>query len=241
MPHDAASPRVGHPLSTLRNALSRIDLREDSTDALHALLGLAERLRDDRYRVRDELAAVQHDDELLAALSTRSTVHPNGFAKVVLHSDARCSVRLHVWNRRDGLWVADTQPHGHRWVFASWILVGALREVVFRLGPGARYDRYAYTRVGLEGRLAADGAATLRTALTLDRNTNDVYGRSQATLHTASPIGDDLVASLVLQGPHHPDPTPVYVLDGHSPLSDESAVDADQLRSLLIAVTEGIR
>ncbi len=241
MPHDKAStPAYDSPTALTDTTWTGGSPDADQPErnvALRLLLLAARRLSEHPDRLGRWLQSILDSPDRLTVVADRSSVHPNGFAKIVLHSGCRYSVRLHVWKRRAGLWVEDTQPHGHRWVFASWVVVGTVREVVFFSqelpGSGVRYDLYDYSR-GEDGpQLELIGTAALHRGDVIDRGAGVVYGRARDTLHTATPVGDDLVASLVLQGPHHPDPTPVYVECGQEPLQEELTLSAGEVRSLI--------
>lgn len=238
MPDSPLSTHTDDPLESLHAHLveSRAELPE--------LRRRAEALRDLPHDVVESLTALLSagSHEGLKAVSEQSSVHANGFAKIVLHAGGGYGVRLHIWKPSDGLWVPDTQPHGHRWVFASWIMIGALREVVFVEGSGgSAYRRHAYGRDENDrAYLAADGGATLRQVRVVERREGHVYGRQEDILHTATPVGDDLVASLVLQGPHRPDPTPVYSPAGQEPARGEEPIGPDRLQSLLAEVVAAL-
>jgi hypothetical protein len=241
VPHDKAStPGYDSPTAltdtTWAGGSPDFDQSERNV-ALRLLLRAASRLSDHPDRLGRWLQSILDSPDQLALVADRSSVHPNGFAKIVLHAGSRYSVRLHVWKRRAGLWVEDTQPHGHRWVFASWVVVGTVREVVFfsreRPGSGVRYDWYDYSRGQFGPQLQLIGTAALDRGDVIDRGAGVVYGRARDTLHTATPVGEDLVASLVLQGPHHPEPTPVYVESGQEPLQEELTLSVGEVRSLI--------
>ena len=108
-----------------------------SAHDIAALRTTAEDWRDDPFPVCDALRNLVNNAAALEGIAKRSSVHANGFAKIVLLKGKRSSVRLHVWHRSNGRWVPDTMPHGHRWEFASWILTGELRETTFREAAGA--------------------------------------------------------------------------------------------------------
>ncbi len=241
----AASTRIRDPLSAVHADLVQGGTSLTSEESLKLLRGSVDVLSGQPRRLRAGLTALLSDADRLTVAVAQSSIHPNGFAKIVVCSGGGYSVRLHVWKKRSGLWVADTQPHGHRWVFTSWIVVGTLREVVFTRyardsATGIPYDRYAYSRKGSHPELVFQGPAILYEQEPIDRIAGEVYGRAQDVLHTATPVGDDLVASLVLQGPHHPAPTPVYVPTGQEPHRDEEDLGHDRLRSLAAEVAAAI-
>jgi hypothetical protein len=88
--------------------------------------------------------------------------------------------------------------------------------------------------------LRPTGTAALRREQVIDRPAGSVYTRSRAELHTAAPLEPGLVASLVPQLSHAPEPADVYCT---APAQRDSvgALSARQLGELLGAVAEAIR
>lgn len=216
-------------------------LRSDR--GLHALRSAAEDLRDDPFVLRDSLRTLLLNDEAVERVAVRSSVHANGFAKIVLHVGGGCSVRLHVWHPHNGRWIRDTMPHGHRWEFASWIVIGTLHEITFtEAADGVIYQRLAYRRKA-DGKqdLAPDGCAPLRTDQTVVHPAGTVYARAHSMIHTATPAGEGLVASLVLQGPRRFDPTPVYIRRGVEPDHDDWPVRPDDVHALVSEVAAALQ
>jgi hypothetical protein len=214
-----------------------------SDQGLAALRSAVEDLRNDPLVLRDSLMTLLRSDVAVQRVAERSSVHANGFAKIVLRVGGGCSVRLHVWHPRNGRWVEDTMPHGHRWEFASWIVIGTLQETTFTEAThGVIYKRLAYRRKA-DGKqhLAADGYAPLRTDQTIVHPVGTVYARARSMIHTATPKGEGLVASLVLQGPRRFDPTPVYVRRGVERDHDDWPVRPDEVHALVSEVAAAIR
>src|SRR5689334_5303607 len=67
-----------------------------------ALRTAAEEWRDDPSPVSDALRNLVNNAAALKAIAQRSSVHANGFAKIVLLKGKRSSIRLHVWHRSNG-------------------------------------------------------------------------------------------------------------------------------------------
>jgi hypothetical protein len=128
-----------HPLERLLEPLlkARADLAN--------MRRTTEALRDRAALLRSALNVVRSDADVLEVVANRSSIHHNGFGKVVLSRGAGWSLRLHVWTswiRSDG---DDVNPHGHRWAFTSWIITGTLRETRFDIAhQGRQFHRYAY-------------------------------------------------------------------------------------------------
>ena len=210
------SPLAPDPLAALHDTLPR------SRPHLPDLHRTATILRDEPDRLRTSLSFLQSSGDVLSQVAERSYTHPNGFAKIVLHGDEYYGIRLHVWHREAGRWMSDTNPHGHRWEFASWIVAGELRETIFAEADGdsgIRHDRCTYNRDRAgAGILEPDGRATLHIIGRNRRPAGTVYQRDRNVVHTVTPAGyADLVASLVLQGPRSFRPTPVYLPRGETP------------------------
>jgi hypothetical protein len=196
-------------------------------------------LRDEPELLRASIATLGNDTAALRDVCARSSVHPNGFAKVVLRSGEGWSIRLHIWP--PGRDVDDVNPHGHRWVFASWIIAGGLSEIIFDESPkGELFVRCDYRRDRESAYLRPVGTATLTPVRTIDRPAGTVYTRGRSVLHTAKPRNRELVASLVLQGRSF-DSTPVYLRPGIPAVHEEQALRPDELRSLLDLVSAEIR
>jgi hypothetical protein len=250
VPGDEISTRAPSSLGALHADLiaesqSSINGKPWLTMTFYRLLRMATQLRDDPVHLRADLVSLLDNPARLAEVEERSKIHPHGFAKIVLYLDEQFSIRLHIWKRRDGLWVDEAQPHGHRWEFASWIVAGTLREVVLstesRDEPGDRYGCYDYVRDESGApRLKKIGDTVLYRTSEVDRVADTVYGQTRATLHTATPVSDGLVASLVLQGPHDGSPAPVCVRAGQRPLEGETVLGVDRLRSLVAEVVAAL-
>lgn len=195
----------------------------------------AVKVRSDPGQFRDALMSLQDGGSALFDVAERSSWHPNGFAKVVLQVGAGWSVRLHVWRPIGRSRVVDAKPHGHRWEFASWIIAGVLRETTFlKATSGERFDVCDYSRhEDGSAYLSPRGTATLKPEARFDHLAGMVYGRSGAVLHTAEPVGDGLVASLVFRGKRSPAPAPVYLRPGTLPIHQEMPLSVGHVGALL--------
>jgi hypothetical protein len=176
----------------------------DHTDVLETQ---AHWLRRNPALIVDRLRYLRTHPEGQAAMLAQSYWHANGFAKVRLSERDDVQTRLHVWPEgrdRQG----DVDPHAHRWSFASWVAVGqGMTETYFTpAGAGnraaSRYTRCEYGRVPAgEGYLKPTGDAWLRRTITIERRGGDVYTCPLPVVHTVAPWGDDLLATVVVQGP----------------------------------------
>ncbi|MGD9956471.1 MAG: hypothetical protein AB7V23_10420 [Candidatus Nanopelagicales bacterium] len=201
----------------------------------------------DLRRVLDQLV---EDPRVLArrlgdldpvAVAEHSYWHPNGFAKLVLHTAPRARLRLHVWpagrDRR-----GETNPHGHRWHFASTPLCGdGLRSTEYKESPdGSPFLRCRWVGGGPTSTPTPVGNVFLRVCDTHDIRTHDRYAVTTETVHTIDPLGTALVATLVVQGPPRVTTTDVYCAPGARVDAVGSSIspgDADHLvRAVLTAL-----
>ena len=201
---------------------------------------IAEELRDRPALLRGALSVLLGNDAALEAVATRSSPHANGFAKVILSRGDGWTLRLHVWSPSVKSVGGNLDPHGHRWAFASWIITGTLREITFvEDRRGQVFLRCDYHHdAGQPWNLHGNGRTTLVADKQVDRRAGTVYGRTGAEVHTAVPRSD-LVATLVLQGPHRTDTTEVFLapdnlgqLDEH----EDETLAVDDLRQLVADV-----
>lgn len=132
---------------------------------------------------RDGLrAALDHllaDERRLAEVASRSYVHANGFAKLVLHLGEAMAVRLHVARG-----ASEDNIHDHRWPFASVVLAGELENVLYGVDErGTPLPCWHYVRdldgTGLEPAGIVRVAAVSRRLL----RTGEAYGQDPAPLH----------------------------------------------------------
>lgn len=216
----------------------RVDERLTAThgpDDLRAALGL---LLDDRSALIDWLGSAC-DHGRLVPVAGASYWHPNGFAKLVLHAAPGFTIRMHVWpsgERRRG----EGDPHSHRWDFASTVLVGAglrIVESVEMLDSDLDSDveciRHVYDGFGL----VPDTKVFLRPGAPVDVLAGDIYTTVTTTIHTVAPKGNDLVATLLVQGPHINPATAVYGADLDDGVDRQArTIDADEVRALVHAV-----
>jgi hypothetical protein len=178
-----------------------------------------------------------NDDDSATEVAARSYWHPNGFAKLVLHAATDFRIRLHVWppgrNRR-----GETNPHGHRWDFASTVLCGpGLRNTEYREAPtGAPYVRHAYVGSGSGGTLTAVGNTFLVVRDRRVIRTCDRYAVSTETVHTVDPMGTSVVATLVVQGPPRLESTVVYCVPGEDNEQPGWPIRPREVRQLVHAV-----
>lgn len=166
-------------------------------------------------------------------VTARSYLHPNGFMKIPLTDPTTdpdgMTLRLHVWPARspahhpealrqpgrDG----DRNPHNHRFDFASAVLLGRMRDVHYDEVPlpqanSPRHVRHEYGGTNTRGALTAGPLTTLQAAVVYERRTGDRYTLARDVVHTVHPQGDQVLVTLVMQGPFITDTAIVYGTPG---------------------------
>lgn len=240
------------PLSVIKPGIATCEIAEEiasdvgpeaTLDDLHtAALQLS--VRPDT--VRSRLRYLAAHPERLENLARQSYWHINGFAKVKFVEGHGFCLRLHIWpagEDRQG----DVDPHGHRWEFASWVAAGSgIAETYFdrtvAADPeGNAYLEFDYGRSSRAGFLRSRGPAWLSERSELIRSAGDVYGCPLGVLHTVSPVGIDLVATVVLQGSVVAESASVFTRSGGRPAHAlERPITVDELRHLFGAVEAAI-
>lgn len=214
--------------------LSAAELLSD-THGPADLAAALDQMLDDRSTLIDWLRSVS-DHKWLPRVVAASYWHPNGFAKLVLHEAPGFTIRLHVWpSGEDRLGEGD--PHSHRWDFASAVLVGdGLRITESRellesdLATDEECTRYVYDGFSL----VPDMKVFLQHREPFHMLAGDRYTTVTTTIHTVVPLGNDLVATLLVQGPHIDAATAVYGTDLDDLVDRPGrAIDADDVRALI--------
>ena len=172
----------------------------DEPDALvQALIELVE-----PSRFRAILSTILDNEGLLEQAIIRSSIHNNGFLKLILASSPHYQVRLHVWDTRDSPFDVQESVHSHTADFASVILLGGYRHEVFReSSTGDSYFSYSYhaSRGARSFSLTSVGPRYLQRVSDGRLPTNTVYTLAGDILHRVVPQQACLTASLVFQGP----------------------------------------
>jgi hypothetical protein len=159
------------------------------------------------------LRSILDHDEWFETTLSRSYIHPNGFAKIVLVAEAGFHLRLHIWHPALGAVHTAENIHSHRWDFASILVVGGYRYQEFAESSRGRAF-HAYTYHGHQGRssygLTPIGIRHLQCTLDASLAAGTRYTLSADALHRVVSYPEEVTASLVLQGPHRPN-APVLV------------------------------
>ncbi|MEC3980796.1 hypothetical protein [Amycolatopsis sp. H20-H5] len=182
------------------------------------------------------------DDAAAHDAAGRSYWHPNGFAKLVLHTaaESRFRVRLHIWPASKEASQGESNPHSHRWEFASVVLAGKgmhMFEYRETIGGGKPYQRYRYgTDPADPAALVRDGQVRLRKTSSPHVQRGEVYSCDTEVVHTVRPIAADLTATVVVQGPRRVRSTVVYCEPGQTEDQPNRAVTDTEFKELLRSV-----
>jgi hypothetical protein len=188
-------------------------------------------LRDDLTSVVALLDDLTSDPGRAATVARSSYWHSNGFAKLVLHrnTDPELSLRLHVWTGDRPAPTVDYQNiHNHRWAFGSVVLAGALdvdefEETSDAADPKAlACNAYAYDAVadGASGQLRPLGIRALRPTGSASYEAGEMHLCDTRTLHTVTPVGSGLTATILVQGPAETGTALVYQQTGRAVIED---------------------
>jgi hypothetical protein len=216
----------------------------DSRPSLPQLRTAAEHIRSARRAFTVWLHDLAADRAAVAEIAKRSYWHPNGFAKIVLHTsvEPEFRIRLHVWPESETPSHGESNPHSHRWEFASYLLEGTgmhMVEFAEAVEGGKPYRRHRYgTDPADPAALAADGEVHLKRRGVPHVHSGDVYTCDTSIVHTVRPIDAGLTATVVVQGPRRTPTTVVYCEPGESddqPNFELTEADFGELVSELLA------
>jgi hypothetical protein len=150
------------------------------------------------------VSAIINDENLLEQAVARSSIHNNGFLKLILASSPQFQVRLHIWDVREAEFNVRESIHSNTADFASVILMGSYRHEVFRESSiGENYFSYRYhaTRGARSFSLESTGPRPLQRVSDGRLPKDTVYTLAGDILHRVVPSPARLTASLVFQGP----------------------------------------
>lgn len=233
---DPAVVLPSHPLDQVVTRLAGSRAAVDLLDALELLLR-------DRPALVGWLRSLAGSPGLLDEVVDSSYWHANGFAKLVLYNTPDFRVRLHVWlageNRR-----GEPDPHSHRWDFASTVLTGAgldiaeSRELAERRSAAdVACTRYVYDGFEMVEDLDELKGVYLHETRRFAVRPGNRYTTETTTIHTVAPKGNDLVATLLVQGPHVSSATAVYGTDLDALVNRPGRlIAAADVRELILAV-----
>ncbi|WIX84432.1 hypothetical protein [Amycolatopsis sp. DG1A-15b] len=238
----APAGAAGHPFPREVAESAGIPFRP----GLAELRAAAEYVRGARHSLAAWLRDLVADDAAAAEIARRSYWHPNGFAKILLHTGVESGfrIRLHVWPAADVVSPGESNPHSHRWEFASYVLAGTgMHTVEFAetAEGGKPYRRYRYgTDPADPAALVADGAVRLKRLGVPHIRGGDVYTCGTSVVHTVRPVDAGLTATVVVQGPRRTPTTVVYCEPGESDDQPNGDLSADDFKNLVGAVLAGL-
>jgi len=221
-------------------------LVRDDLPGLPRLAVAAGMVRDGPHAFVRWLDGLTRDGPIVRTIAARSYWHPNGFAKLVLHISAQpdFKIRMHVWPESGTAKRGESNPHSHRWEFASTLLTGRgmlVTEYQEAAEGGKPYTRYHYgTNPAEPAALVANGAVRLGEVKWPRLTRGDVYSCDTEVVHTAEPLGADLTATAVVQGPRRTPATAVYCAPGESDDQPNRPLSVSELRLLVKAIVAGV-
>lgn len=177
------------------------------------------------------------DPARCADVARRSYWHFNGFAKLVLTVNPDHKVRLHVWPPGDDR-RGESNPHGHRWNFASTVLCGdGLQDTHYvESDSGDPFVRYRYVGGNTAGALTHVGDVRLTQCDKRVICVGERYTVDTSVVHTVAPLGSSLIATLVVQGPPRQATAVVYGVPGVDVDEPGRPISADEVLELIRAV-----
>jgi hypothetical protein len=195
--------------------------------------------------VRRMLREIREVPNWSAALGRNAYWHSNGFVKIKIVETPGFCIRLHIWPPGEHR-LGEVDPHNHRWEFASWVAIGeGIQERRFEVvddhdSCGLLYERFAYGRENGISYLRPEGRSRLLETSVLHRKLGHVYSCPPDVLHTVAPVGDGLVATVVLQGPLQEKPAVVYRCPARSDVALQEPISEEELGHLFAKVEDGI-
>jgi hypothetical protein len=215
-------------------------------DELAALSGVLRSMS--LHEIRRFLLGIARNENVIAAVARRSSVHANGFVKVVLERERGMALRLHVWHADKA---RDTELeeniHDHVWAFASVVLIGQLDEERYaEHSAGLLADRYRYIRDRATlppGNLRRAGSARLTRTAELSHPAGTSYRVDSSLLHRARSITDNgLGATLAIMGVQRKPNASVFAEPDRAARKDveQGALSIDDTVTLVRSVADAI-
>jgi hypothetical protein len=141
--------------------------------------------------------------------------HANGFAKfaTLASEDRELKIRIHLWLplSANQTKVSEQNIHGHRWEFGSAVIAGdgiRVWEYIHDQQQGIPYLGYNYSPA--EGTLLASNPTRLGRLPARVILKDQAYSWGLDRLHTVEPVGEDLTATLCVQGVPRSQFAPVF-------------------------------
>jgi len=219
------------------------DLEHDLTDCVNSYInGSRQALANALLEVarpasfRSTLTEILDSETRLRDIAGRSFWHDNGFAKIVLLSQPRYKLRLHIWKEVEQFSISPRgNIHNHRWDFSTILLAGSYRHQEFRPSRrGEQFFAYKYSTTAAAGHysLVPAGRQILRCVLDAHLAQGSGFTISSDVLHRVTPDGGEPTVSLVLEGPHEPSTSDVFATSevGENSGARVEVLSADYLR-----------
>jgi len=151
--------------------------------------------------LREALASVLADDELLELIAARSYAHVNGYDKIVLvDRRPRYALHLHLWwpGAQTG---SPEHIHNHPWTFSTALLSGGYRTRFYRIAPSG-HPLYRYTCTSTLGQpghtLEPNGMVAARCVFDAHVTVGARYTIRRSVLHRISNLPRELTSTLML-------------------------------------------
>jgi hypothetical protein len=197
----------------------------------------------------DYLQGILTTTSILNTIADNSSIHANGFAKLVLERRAGIALRLHIWEPLTPDQESKFENiHDHVWSFGSRVLIGGLGEQRFSTSRGGDVmDQYRYVRSRATlppGRLELLGQVRLAMLNELSHPAGTVYHVDDATLHRAWSLRDGgYAATLVVTGSPRSAAASVYARTGTLPREDgqNAGLSTAAVRRLIGIVVEALQ
>lgn len=170
----------------------------------------------------EALQQILDDNELLASIAEKSTIHSNNFSKIVLASENGWKLRLHIWEDVD--YVQEHEPHNHRWDFYSYILCGnIINEIVEEVNDNGTFLKCAAheTKIGQTRVYDKIGIKSLKVVSEDEIEKDECYRMKSDVIHIAKIQKNTFTATLFLTSPAKEDVSIVYMPDLKEPPSDK--------------------
>jgi hypothetical protein len=222
-------------------SMATSDASPTSDDDASSLLLALRILTADRRALTGWISAFESPEQI-EKIAARSYWHPNGFAKLVLQAGPEHKIRLHIWPPGENR-AGESNPHGHRWNFASTVLCGAgLLETRYEESDGGEsYGCYRYVGTAAGGVLKHFADVQLSQVSDCEIGTSERYMVDTSVVHTVRPLGTSLVATFVVQGEARLGSAPVYCKPWVAVDEPTRSISAPDVRALIREVLAALR
>jgi hypothetical protein len=136
------------------------------------------------------------DGSEVVDIAKRSSIHANGFTKLVLERRENSALRLHIWKESDGgSHCSAENVHNHVWEFSSRVLIGTLTDERFsKTANGEMASEYEYVRDNrrhtTRGILKYLNETRLSCTREISHRAGEIYSMGTTVLHRARGFSD---------------------------------------------------